>query len=260
MGTAQMQGALWGARARDWADILEGTGVPAYEAVLREAQVGAGTRLLDVGCGAGMAAALAAGRGAKVTGLDAAETLVAIARERVPDGDFRVGEIEDLPYPDETFDVVTGFNAFQYAASPAAALMEAKRVAVTGGRVAMVVWGREEQCEHTATLAALKPLLPPPPPGAGGPFALSAPGLVEDLMRQAGLEPVASGEVPCPFRFPDLETAVRGLTAAGPTVQAAQHAGEEPIRHAIAAALAPYRTSDGGYLQRNVFRYVVAVA
>jgi cyclopropane fatty-acyl-phospholipid synthase-like methyltransferase len=73
MGTAEVQGALWGARARDWADIQEPAWRPVFEAALRHAGVGAGTLLLDVGCGAGGALALAREMGAEVAGLGCRE-------------------------------------------------------------------------------------------------------------------------------------------------------------------------------------------
>jgi ubiquinone/menaquinone biosynthesis C-methylase UbiE len=233
---------------------------PLYKAVFQAAEIAAGTRLLDVGCGPGLAAQLAASRGAHVAGLDAAEASLEIARERTPQGDFRAGEIEDLPWPDNAFDVVTSFNAFQYAADLLNALREARRVARPGGCVAMAVWGRQEDCETVAVVAALSKLLPPPPPGAPGPFALSAPGRVEGLLQQAGLTPFASGEVDCPFEFPDLATAVRGHMSAGPAAAAIRQAGADAVRQAIAEALAPFRTSEGGYRQRNRFRYVSASA
>lgn len=92
--TARAHGHWWGASAEDWAAVQEPTARPAYEAVLAKAGVGAGTRVCDLGCGAGLAAALAGGLGARVSGLDAAEPLLAIARRRLPDGDFHLGEIE----------------------------------------------------------------------------------------------------------------------------------------------------------------------
>lgn len=79
----------------------------------------------------------------------------------------------------------------------------------------MVVWGEPQDCEHAATPAALGPLMPPPRPGAQGPFALSASGKVEALMAQAGLQPAASGYIDCPFEYPDAETAWRGISSAG---------------------------------------------
>lgn len=257
MGTAQIQGRLWGARSRDYAAIAEGFFRPVYEAVFTAAGVGPGTRLLDVGCGPGLAAHLAAQRGAQVAGLDAAEASVAIARERTPQGDFRVGEMEELPWPDHIFDVVTSFNAFQFAGDLGDALRAARRVARSGGRVAMVVWGRPEDCDTFATNAAVSKLLPPQPPPPG---PLSAPGRVEALLQHAGLAPLASGEVECAFEFPDLETAVRGLMSAGVMVAAAQQVGAEPVQQAITESLAPFRTEQGGYRQRNRFRYVIASA
>ncbi len=71
MGTAQVQGPLWGTQARNWADLQERTVLPVYEVVFERLKVGRGTRLLDVGCGAGLAAQLAAKRGAQVAGVGA---------------------------------------------------------------------------------------------------------------------------------------------------------------------------------------------
>src|SRR3954463_8817458 len=96
--------------------------IALYESALDDAAITVRTRLLDVGCGPGLFLRLAAQRGATVTGIDAAAPLIAISRERVPEADLTVGEMESLPYPAGCFDVVTGFDAFQYAADPARAL------------------------------------------------------------------------------------------------------------------------------------------
>jgi hypothetical protein len=77
-------------------------------------------------------------------------------------------------------------------------------------------------------------------------------------MVQAELRPLTAGEVECPCVFPDLETAVRGMMSAGPSVSAARQVGVGPVQQAIAESLAAFRTSNGGYRQRNKFRYVVA--
>jgi SAM-dependent methyltransferase len=147
MGTAQIQGELWGARAREWAELQERAFLPLYEAAFEAAKDTKGTRLLDAGCGAGLALQVAAQRGARVSGIDAAQALVAIARERLAGADIRVGEIEELPFADAAFDVVTGFNSFQYAGDRVRALSDAKRVAKPGGVVIAAVWGDRARCE-----------------------------------------------------------------------------------------------------------------
>lgn len=226
-GSAAVQGSLWGARARDWAEVQEAVSRPLYEAVLLQAGVGAKMRVLDVGCGAGLFCALAAERAARVSGLDASPPLLAIAKERVPFGEFREGEMETLPYPDRTFDLVTGFNAFQFAARPREALVEARRVAQ---------------------------------PGAPGPFALSADGALEEFARGAGLTPRRVGEADCPLEYSDLETALRGLLAGGPVVRAIQTSGEARVREAVVEAIAPFRLSSGGYRLENSFLFMIATA
>lgn len=114
--TAAINGRLWGARAQDWAEVQEGQFRSAYEAVFDRLGLATGAMYCDVGCGSGMAALIASQRAARVSGLDAAESLLGLARARVPTGDFHLGEMEELPFPDGTFDLVTGFNSFQYAA------------------------------------------------------------------------------------------------------------------------------------------------
>lgn len=259
-GTAGVQGSLWGARARDWADYEEPAQRQIYENALRLAKIERGRALLDAGCGSGGLSRLAAAAGVAVTGIDAAEPLVEIARGRVPGGRFDVGDIQFLPYGDDTFDVVVGVNSFQYAADPVAALAEARRVAKPGGTVLAVVWGREEQSELVALLRALRPLLPPAPAGAPGPFALSYPGALEGLVAKSGLTPTGDGYFDAAFTFPDEAAMLKGNLAAGPAVLAAQTSGEDAVAAALVEALAPFRTASGSYLIESEWRYVVAAA
>src|SRR5919202_2128530 len=98
MGSATVQGQLWGMHARDFAVYLEQVGLPLFGAALDAAHVTAGTRLLDAGCGAGLLALLASLRGAQVTALDASAPLLTIARERLPAADVREGDLEALPF------------------------------------------------------------------------------------------------------------------------------------------------------------------
>jgi SAM-dependent methyltransferase len=260
MGTAYIQGELWSAQARNWANFLERCHAPLYKSVFDRVGISRGTRLLDVGCGAGLAAQLAAELGAQVAGIDAAPAFIEIARERLPDGDFRVGDMEELPYTDASFDVVTGFNSFQHAANPVAALSEAKRVVRRGGRVAMVTWGRPEDCEHAAVLAAIRALLPPGLTGTSSPFALSEPGRLEALLERAGLRADDSGEIASTFVWQDSETAWKAIGAAGPTVMAVRYAGEEKVRQAVLDSLLSFRMGDGGYREENTYRYMIATA
>ncbi len=259
-GTAAVQGPLWGARAREWAELQEPLARPLFETVLGRFDLGEGVRVLDVGCGTGLFCMLAAKEeGGSVAGLDASEQSIAIARERTPAGDFRVGELEELPWADGSFDVVTGFNAFQFAASPANALREARRVVSLEGEVAVAVWGAPQDCEAAVVLKAVGELLPPPPPGTPGPFALSEPGALESLVEEAGLTPDELHEVPCPWAYADLDTAVQALASSGPAVRAEQEAGREIVEQAIAQALQPYLDVATGIVQlENVFRYLVA--
>jgi SAM-dependent methyltransferase len=239
--------------------VQEGQCAAAFRAVLDHAGVGPRTRHLDVGCGAGMAAALSAARGATVSGIDAAEALLAIARERTPAGDFRRGDIEALPFEDNSFDLVTGFNAFQYAGDAAQALREAGRVArKPGGMIVIMTWGEPAGMEASALVGALKPLLPAPPPGAPGPFALSDETALRGFAKAGGLTPGAVFDVDTTWSYSDEATALRGLGAAGVAVRAIEHSGRDAFVTAHRAALAPFRQPDGGFRVAARFRCLVA--
>lgn len=260
MGTAQIQGELWSVRAREWADLQEGSFGPLYDTAFIAAKVGKGSNLLDVGCGAGLALQMARARGAKVSGVDAAPGLTGIAASRCPDGDIRVGEIEELPFSDDSFDTTTGFNSFQYAASPVQALSEARRVTKPNGVVLVAVWGAADQCQLAPYLAAVGKCMPPPPPGAPGPFALSAVGALEELVTKAGLKPEGITNVVTTMRFPDEPSALLGLIAAGVVERAIRHSGELAVRLSIAEAIRPFRRSDGSYAFDNEWRFLVSRA
>ena len=257
-GSAERQAGLWGARAEDWGEVQERQARPLYEAVLARAEIGSGTRLLDAGCGAGGFVALASARGAIVSGFDATPELLAIARRRSPKATIEQSDLESLSFADGAFDVVTGFNSFQYAASPARAIGEAKRVVRRGGHVFIATWGKLEDCESAVTMVALKPLMPPPPPGAEGPFALSEDGALRAFASRSGLEPIEVVDVDMPMVYPDHATAMRGLLSAGPISVAIRTSGEDKVRAAMTAAIEPYRTATGGYHMKNKFRILVA--
>jgi ubiquinone/menaquinone biosynthesis C-methylase UbiE len=105
----QLAGRAWSERAPDVAYLYEPVARPAYQIVF-DRPVSVGARLLDLACGSGYAAMMAAERGADVARIDAVEGLIDIARARVPAGDFRVGDMRTLPFDSESFDVVVSFN------------------------------------------------------------------------------------------------------------------------------------------------------
>ena len=160
-GSGPWWGPLFGARAATWAATWEGPegwGAPVYTHVLDQAQVGPGTTLLDCGCGAGRFIRLAAERGASAAGIDASRELVEIAAKQNPEADLRVGDLNALPWPDDAFDIVTGFSSFQFAGDHAGALAEARRV--SQGDVWVVIPTRLENSALPQVFATLMPLLP----------------------------------------------------------------------------------------------------
>lgn len=254
-----MSAEHWGRRARDWAELAEPSNEPLFAEVLRRLGVDPGMRLLDVGCGSGYAAAMAAGLGARVTGIDITPELIAIARGGVPDGDLRVGGMDDLPFDDACFDAVVGFNSFQFADDPARAAHEAARVVKPSGLVAATTFAERERNESTALHLALEPLREAGPvPARHLPYGLSAPGGLERLLAAAGLEPIETGEVPLAWAHDTVDAAVRAVLASGGGAMAIEASGEAAARAALERAVIPFTRPDGSVSMHNVFRFAIA--
>ena len=254
-----MSAEHWGQRPRDWAELAEPSNQPLYTEVLSRLGVGKGTRLLDIGCGSGYAAAMAAARAATVTGIDITPELIAIARERLPAGHFVVGAVDDLPFEDASFDAAVAFNAFQFADDPTQAVREAARTVTPGGLVAATTFAEPERNESTALHLALEPLREAAPAGARhAPYGLSTPGGLERLLSSAGLTTVDSGEVPLTWAHDTVGEAVRAVLASGGGAMAINAAGEPAARSALEHAVIPFVQTDGSVRMRNVFRYAIA--
>jgi SAM-dependent methyltransferase len=256
MGSQAIQGKLWGQRPKDWADIQERTALNCYEYVLGLLNLNASTKLLDIGCGSGLFSDLAYSRGTQPTGIDASEKLIEQARERNSAITFMVGEMEELPFVSKSFDIVCGFNSFQYAASVKNALSDAKRVLKDKGKLVAMIWGNKEDCEAATFLKAVGSLLPPPPPGAPGPFALSENKLLETILEEVGLKIIDNIDLPSVWDYPNKETALKGLMASGPVARAIENSGIEKVTEKISEAINPYVQANGHVIYRNKFRIV----
>ena len=258
MGSAEVQGELWSRAADDWASLQEVQHAPLFEAMLDATGVAEGTRLLDAGCGGGYASVLASRRGAVVAGLDAAPGLIDIAQHRVPEGDFRVGDLESLPFDSHSFDAVVAANSVQYAGNRVAAIRELSRVATPAATIAIGLFDEPDRVDLSAILSAMGRALPEPPKG-DGPFGLSGVGKLEGLVQEANLELVGGGEVNLAFVYRDLDEFWTGMISGGPPQAIMDQVGEEKLKEAVLTAIAPFVTDTGEVrMENNSFRYLVA--
>jgi SAM-dependent methyltransferase len=258
-GSAERWGPLWGARPADWARS-EDQQIPTYEEALRRVDVRSGQLVLDVGCGVGAFLRLVAARGARAFGLDASEALIELARQRVPEAELGVGDMEALPYEDDTFDLVTGFNSFFFATDIVAALREAGRVAKPGAPVVIQVWGPHERNDLEAMKQVIRPFMPPRPPDAPPELDYSKPGVLEELASQAGLTPETAFDTTWPFEYRDGDTLGRAMVAVAGIAVLVGPEREQELKDAVAKGLAGYRTPDGSYRLRNEYHYLIARA
>jgi SAM-dependent methyltransferase len=205
----------------EWAYLFEPYARPANDRLFDQLGVGGGTTLLDVACGSGLAANTASRRGAAVSGLDASAALIEIAKARTPQGDFRVGDMFELPF-EERFNVVTSFNGIWNRCE--AALREVRRVLADDGRFGMTFWGDHDRMGLMPYFMKVLELSPPSHQTAMMDQDQTGQA-IGDIMAAADFELDQQGTVEVVNEWADVDTAVRALAAAGPSVPAIEAVG-----------------------------------
>lgn len=178
-----------------------------------------------------------------MSGLDASERLIAIARARTPEGDFRVGDMFELPFADDSFDVATSFNGIWKGCE--GALSEARRVVRPGGMVGLTYWGSLETMGLLPFFMAVMALSPTDHAEAVASQGETQ-GAAHEMFDDVGIEVVGQGTVTITNEWPDLDLAVRALASTGPAWPALQAHGEGVFRDVVGDALAPFLTEDAG--------------
>jgi SAM-dependent methyltransferase len=240
--------------------------LPVAELLVDEAALRGGERVLDVGCGTGNAALLAAKRGARVIGVDPAPRLLEVARLRAAaealDATFLAGEAAALPLADESADIVLSVFGVIFAPDPEAAAMELARVTSDDGRILLTAWipgGAVSRVNQIALQAVRRALGAPATPT---PFPWHDRGALDQLFAPHGFT-VAFEEHSLAFtaasarEYLDAEGVNHPLAVAGREVLERHGMAEETYMEMLATLEAENEAPSGF---RVTSRYISAAA
>lgn len=245
----------WGRRAVEFATMAEPSNCREYVAMHHRLGIDRDDRVLDVACGSGLAIELARARGATCSGIDASPRLVAVASDRSPDADIRIGDMQALPWADESFDVVTSFRGI-WGTTPGA-VDEANRVLVPGGRIAFSCWGNVGKSPGAWMMAPFRWATDDQVEHQADMVSLGRPGVGEAFLAERGFDVEERFELPFFFEYPDPAAYARALAATGPAYEAIQSIGDDEFA-SRAAALAQEYVRDGLPLRGEIqlFGYI----
>ncbi len=234
---------------------LEAVTTPAAARLVRFAGVAAGMRVLDVGCGTGVAAITAARQGAKVKAIDLTPQLLERARENGSlaevSVEWREGDAEELPFGDVEFDIVLSQFAHIFAPRPEVALKEMLRVLRPGGTIAFSTWPPESLVGRTQEVRAR--YTPPSPLAVPSPDLWGDPGVVRQRLGSAVTDIVFDrGTMLVPALSPQHYRLTVERTA-GPIIKVIEQlAASDPAR--LQAFRAEFDATVAPYMQDNVVR------
>ncbi len=147
----EFEQAGWEQLADSYYEVTHASTSKAAEALLGmvgcEGECSSKMKVLDIACGPGYSAGLAAARGAEAIGLDFASSMVKKAAELYPTASFKKGDAESLPFQDHSFDAAVCAFGLLHFADPDRAIAEAFRILKPGGRYAFTVWCSPEEVE-----------------------------------------------------------------------------------------------------------------
>lgn len=239
-------GQAWGHSPADWACLYEHYAFEAIAAIFQRVGIGPGVTHLDIACGAGMAIRHAEAMGATTAGIDAAAPLVAVARSRNPQSDLRVGSMFELPWLDDSFDVVTSINGIWGGCEMA--LEEAYRTLRPGGSIGISFWGAGEPNDIRTAFKTMARYSPQRNfDGMKKLNNIAFPGVAEGMLEQAGFDVLERGSRVSTIEWPDADLAWRALSSLGPAYPALLNGGADAVKAALLAAIDHCRDEHGIY-------------
>jgi SAM-dependent methyltransferase len=244
----------WSAQAGTYGGLVGAITSRLAGALLNAAGVGSGWRVLDVATGPGYVAERAAARAARVVGVDLAEGMLELARQRLDGVELLRADAEELPFGDASFDAVIGGFVINHLPDPQRAVAEAARVLASGGRVAFSVWDRPERMRVIGVvMEAIEAAGVNPgdvvPAGGPDPYRFADEVEFRALLEGVGLIGVTVRTVELTHRIAGTEDLLQGLLGSSVRTAAVLRAqGAGARRRTIAAlerAVEPYRGSGG---------------
>lgn len=257
MQKKEVRGELWNPAPAHWTKFIEPTFIPMYLAALATLDLDEEKMVLDAGCGAGLFLSMVLPTGAALHGIEAAAGLLDVSRRRLPDATLLLEDPDNIPFNDNTFDVVTVFNSFQYGGTSANATREAKRVAKKGGKMVIGSSGTEEDSDAAVVLSRVASLLPPPSPAPADALAAGSADSVETICHSLGLKILVKETVFCPWQFNNVKDLQDAFMCMGSSMNAADIVGTETVKKVIRETSEPFSLADGIYYMRNRFTYFI---
>jgi ubiquinone/menaquinone biosynthesis C-methylase UbiE len=239
--------------ANTYHDFFSPVTTLAIKPLLQAARIREGGQLLDVATGPGSLASEAARIGLRFIGVDISPGMIELAKRSYPRIDFRVAEVEHLPFDDRSFDAVVCNFGLGHFPRPEASVAECVRTLTVGGRIALSWWDEPGKMRiqglFREAIAEVGAAPPPEVPTGYSILRFADTAEFRHLLEGAGLTEVSIEDYQTTYLIPDFETLWRGglgsFAVTGSAITHQSEATQKAIRVALERRAAAYLTAAG---------------
>lgn len=237
--------------------LQENIKIPLYEKIIDDLNIGHNVSLLDIGCGSGMFCQLAFSKGANVTGIDFDANLINVAKSRVPSEKFILGDLNSLPFSENSFGIISFIQSLSFAKKPITILQEAKRVLQLDGFLVIATWGMDENGELPRYIQTIKKFLPEDKI-ENNHLVLSGFDVLESLLKEAGFVTIKSENFSSVSVYKDPEETMNTILASAIAQDAINHADYSKVYNAVYNNILPHKQQDNSFRIEDKFKIVYA--
>ncbi len=247
------QSELWAIDAAKWRMQEEGM-KPLYDEIIRSIHLPPNSSVLDIGCGTGFFLSLISEKDYLLHGIDISSSQIEFAKKHLPQGNFQMAAMEQLPFPGDSMDCIVSNNSLQFSSNFEKAIEEVSRVLKPGKPWIISLWDEPSKSDAFCFFKVFYELTNQSKDHSI-PFNLSMKNELENVLQNSGFTVSEVHSFIVPRVYKNLDNALEAILSSGPANHAIKLTSYELVRNKVSSAIQEFLQEDGRYQFNNSFVY-----